>query len=180
MCQLVPFGVFIRSFDFLLSSQLPREPLANQLEFGDSQFQLQTPRVLANRKVRSDLLIRKRQFLTPVKCPTTSSSYHPQNFKACTTDDKDYRRSYSSGQDVHYTEFLPHPQLTRLLPLPRISMHSLREHTVTPAYSDFAAPAVDLSHSFIPGQPRRDPDKAATSTPTLGVKKSEKLRGEKA
>ncbi|OKP06827.1 hypothetical protein PENSUB_6194 [Penicillium subrubescens] len=59
-------------------------------------------------------------------------------------------------------------------------MHGLREHAVTPAYSDFAAPAVDLSHGFIPCQPRRNPDKAATSTPTLGAKKSEKLRGEKA
>ena len=54
MCQLVPFDDFMRSFDFLLSSQLPREPPTNQPESGHSQFQLQPPRTLANRKFRSD------------------------------------------------------------------------------------------------------------------------------
>jgi hypothetical protein len=136
--------------------------------------------VLAIRKVRSDPLIRKRQFLTPVKYPTSSSSYHPQSFKACTTHNKDCGRSYSSGQDGHHAEPLPQPQLTSLLPLPRMSMHGLREHAVTRSY----LPTATLQHRPLPYhmasyQAKVEPGQSRHFNSPTGASKSLRSREEK-
>lgn len=135
--QRVLYDDFMHSFDFLLSSQLPRKHPASQPESRDSQYQSQPPRTLVNRRFRSDPFLRKGQFITPVY-PSSSSSHHLQPFRAYTNNPNNCGRSYSvhhhgqgldalsGGQDRHHATSLPQSQPTNLPTESHMSIRSPR------------------------------------------------------